>query len=177
MSRQATPAAKRFWAKVNKRDGSDSCWIWEGARGGTGYGNFRADSKSVIAAHTYSYRLAHGDLPPGLVARHTCNNPLCVRPSHLVCGTKSENSQDAIRAGAHKKRGAIGKDGATQVRALLSGGASMSAIARQYGVTCSSIYEIKVGLSYREAIQEATTAHEATKKAMPLPAKESASPS
>lgn len=34
-------------------------------------------------------------------ACHTCDNKLCVRPSHIFIGTKSDNMQDMIRKGRH----------------------------------------------------------------------------
>jgi len=44
----------------------------------------------------------HGEpVPEGMVLRHTCNNPACVNPEHIVPGTHSENMQDSVRAGTH----------------------------------------------------------------------------
>jgi hypothetical protein len=33
------------------------------------------------------------------VARHTCNNPACVNPDHIIPGTQYENVHDMIAAG------------------------------------------------------------------------------
>lgn len=35
----------------------------------------------------------------GLVARHTCDNPRCVNPDHLVEGTQKDNIGDAVQRG------------------------------------------------------------------------------
>ena len=44
--------------------------------------------------HRYSYYLAKGDIPKGLVIRHTCDNPNCINPDHLILGTQTDNVED-----------------------------------------------------------------------------------
>lgn len=68
----------RFWPRVFKVDG---CWEWGGAVSGD-YGSFRSKGVSV-KAHRFSYELAKGKIPPGLVIDHLCRNTLCVKPEHL----------------------------------------------------------------------------------------------
>jgi hypothetical protein len=52
---------------------------------------------SPYFAHRVAYALAN-DLDPetlGGVVRHTCDNPPCCNPAHLVLGTARENVEDA----------------------------------------------------------------------------------
>lgn len=86
--------AERFWSKVNKAHPS-GCWIWIAARDADGYGSFWLEGKQV-RAHRVAYALLHPgeEIPVGLVVRHTCDNPPCVR--HLVLGTPRENDQDRV---------------------------------------------------------------------------------
>ena len=42
-------------------------------------------------AHIYSYELANGPVPSGLVLDHLCENGLCVRPDHLNATTNVLN--------------------------------------------------------------------------------------
>ena len=37
--------------------------------------------------------------PPGSVVRHTCDQPSCIRASHLICSTQAENVADSLRRG------------------------------------------------------------------------------
>ncbi len=42
----------------------------------------------------YLYERRHGKLPPGQVARHTCDNRLCIRVEHAIPGTIQDNIKD-----------------------------------------------------------------------------------
>ena len=85
----------KFLAKVLRGDG---CWEWRGARFTSGYGVFSIGHKTV-KAHRFSWYLENGPIPQGMFICHTCDNPPCVRPSHLFMGTNTDNLQDAIRKG------------------------------------------------------------------------------
>ena len=97
------PIGERFWPKVEKSAG---CWIWTGGtqRGGYGHFNKRPDDPVTSRrAHKVAYELMVGAVPDGLVLRHTCDNPLCVNPAHLVPGTHADNMADMIKRGRQHK--------------------------------------------------------------------------
>jgi hypothetical protein len=94
----------RFWSKVAK--GPD-CWDWVGARTAPGWhGRFAVDGtragRTMVMAHRYSWELAYGPIPAGLSVLHSCDNPGCVRPGHLMVGTQRANIGDASRKGRMK---------------------------------------------------------------------------
>ena len=78
------------------------CWIWIGGLSGNrGYGAFWNGIRNV-RAHRYSLERATGkEIPPGMMACHKCDTPLCVNPDHLFVGTQSENMQDCVAKGRY----------------------------------------------------------------------------
>lgn len=93
----------RFWAKVNKTPGlgpSGECWEWLGSRTKDGYGRFFVTRTNPVLAHRYSFTEAFGlGLGTEQKCCHKCDNPSCVRPSHLFSGTQQINVQDMIKKG------------------------------------------------------------------------------
>jgi hypothetical protein len=86
-----------FWSQVAYDP--LGCWEWTGLRNRFGYGHLSWRGRST-GAHRVAFELANGRPPrPGLVIRHTCDNPPCVRPDHLLEGTYSENARDALDRG------------------------------------------------------------------------------
>ena len=81
----------------------DGCWEWKKARNVGGYGFFWYKNKQMMA-HRVSWFMTMGAIPTGLLVLHKCDNPCCVRPTHLFLGTYKDNSEDRDRKG----RGATG---------------------------------------------------------------------
>ena len=71
----------------------DGCWPWTEGLDTKGYGQFHAQGKNW-RGHVYSYCMFKDDVPEGQLVRHTCDNPSCVNPAHLVLGTIGDNARD-----------------------------------------------------------------------------------
>ena len=97
----------RFWRKVDKNGPVPEhmphlgpCWKWTGAcktrkNGTTSYGTIRSGKQGSAHAHRVSWEINVGAIPddkPHVL--HHCDNPRCVRPSHLWVGTHQDNMDD-----------------------------------------------------------------------------------
>ena len=112
--RTITPAVDRFWAKVKRGDPTE-CWPWQAGVSSTGYGQFHPSKHEQGTAHAFSYRLAHGDVPDGMVIDHECHNRdlacpggstcvhrLCVNPHHLTTRSNQSNLEAGPRFNGKK---------------------------------------------------------------------------
>lgn len=86
---------KNFFSKV-QAVGSEGCHEWLASRIPAGYGQFYIHRKA-FRAHRVAFEIAYGPIPDGLGIMHTCDNPGCVNPNHLVLGTQKQNMVDMRR--------------------------------------------------------------------------------
>lgn len=84
------------------RGGTNECWEWQKGRHGDGYGQISINGV-VLYAHRLSYKVFKGYLSKHDVVMHTCDNPPCVNPNHLIKGTRKTNSDDKIKKGRDRK--------------------------------------------------------------------------
>jgi len=110
--RDKTPEI-RFWAKVKK---TNNCWEWQGCKNNKGYGMFRVNNEHKYA-HRFSYEIHKGEIPQGKFVCHHCDNPSCINPDHLFCGTNSDNIQDSVKKGRFHL---IGRKGSQNVSSKLN---------------------------------------------------------
>jgi len=131
---------ERLYEKVNE---SGECWVFEGASNAAGYGYIGCNGKNEYV-HRVSFELENGPIPDGKIIMHTCDNPSCVRPSHLKLGTQKENRLDAVRKGRTAKgvrvnTAKLTPDDVLEIRKRSAQGESFRALGREYGVTHTAI--------------------------------------
>lgn len=138
----------RFWSRVAAST-DFQCWPWTGQKNEKGYGRF-----GETMAHRVAFELVHGPVPDGQIVRHRCDNPTCCNPGHLEPGSHKDNSADALERGRFAKGERHGntKLTAEQVAYIRRNpdGLKQIALARQFGVSPSTLSYIRSGRTWRE---------------------------
>jgi hypothetical protein len=125
------------------------CRIWTGAIRTDGYGQQKVQGYNW-SAHRLSYAVHYARIPAGAVVRHTCDNPLCVRPEHLVIGAPADNSADMVSRGRSLAGDRSPRAGLTaeQVAEIYNDPRGPTELAKVYGVWKGTISAIKTGRSW-----------------------------
>lgn len=74
------------------------CIEWTKGTDAKGYGVQRYRGK-FQRSHRVAFFEAHGYWPN--ICRHTCDNPPCINPEHLLDGTRGDNIRDAVERGRY----------------------------------------------------------------------------
>lgn len=157
MPGQPAPLEVRFWSKVSKR-GPAECWLWSGAINGSGYGMIltRRDGRHFMdRAHRVSFALANGSIPPDGVILHSCDNPPCVNPAHLVLGTQAENLADMRSKGRARivgEKNGMARLTARDVREIRrrrAAGEGVDLLARAFGIAAAYVYQLAERRAWR----------------------------
>lgn len=141
---------KRFWSKVEIVINDDRCWGWKAGHDSDGYGRFWCDNETR-QAHRVAWELFNGKSLDGLLILHSCDNPNCVNPEHLLLGTSLDNSRDMVakdRQAKGEKNGnrKLTKKQVAEIReCYAAGGISFASLGRAYDVSYVQIsYIIKL---------------------------------
>lgn len=123
-----------------------SCWEWKAATSHNGYGYFALRPGEVVRAHRAAYQIFKGE-EPGEVVRHTCDNPPCCNPDHLISGDHKENTQDMLERQRHKYGSShynskLTEADVIEMRRLRDEGVTLSELAATYEVTPTNVHYI-----------------------------------
>ena len=90
-----TPAIDRLLARAVRQG---DCLVVQNASHEDGY-SLVYDRGKKRYGHRVSYEHFKGPIPDDLCVRHTCDNPPCIEPTHLVLGTLAQNNKDMWERG------------------------------------------------------------------------------
>lgn len=122
----------------------NQCWEWTRCKN-KGYGMVSVGKTKKRGAHIVAWELATGrTLPDGMVIRHTCDNPPCTNPAHLIVGTHADNVYDRVEHGVPNKgvdnpQAKLTDDDVRAIRRLAHSGVSQPNIAAQFGITQTNV--------------------------------------
>ena len=139
---------KDFFYEKTKKVGE--CWEWQGAINWYGYGIIIINGKQV-RAHRLSYELSVKPIPQDMIILHTCDNPPCVNPAHLVCGTKMDNNRDAHRKGrrARGEKSHLVKITEDDAINIINDNRPQHVIAKEYSIAQGQVSRIKTGKRWK----------------------------
>jgi hypothetical protein len=134
-------AAARLWSSCDTSRGHSECWPWTNPSvDGHGYGVVHAGGRHY-GAHRVAYMLATGEDIVGEIIRHSCDNPKCCNPAHLLSGDHAANMRDmAERNRAHGK--ILSDEMGLEILSRFRNGESQSLLGRSFGVHRSTIFDI-----------------------------------
>lgn len=148
---------KRFWSKV-KKGKKHECWLWEGAKKPSGYGNIRRNKK-YTTAHRVAWEITFGKIPDGMQIQHSCDNTSCCNPNHLMLGTVMSNYIDMVKKNRsnsnHKNRQygekhhnhKLSSEAVNEIRSsYIPGKIRQQDLAEKYGVS-----QVNISVIVREA--------------------------
>ena len=155
---KGTPARRAaFIEEIRLLGEGPECVYWPWSDRRDTYASVHVDGVKMRASR-WVYEQFSGPLPErhgrgarGVLVLHKCDNPPCVRPSHLFSGTQDDNMKDASAKG--RKIGGRGNHhfrlASADVEAikadLSAGGVTQHAIARKFGVSDTTISMIANG--------------------------------
>lgn len=140
---------ERFWLKVDRAN-KKSCWEWAASKSNQGYGHIRSKNPVVKGlAHRLSYFIHYGNFDAKCDVLHKCDNPSCVNPHHLFLGSHQDNMKDAAKKERFKSK--LTAESAREIVRLVESGVRQYLVAKQFGITQSTLWSILKGRTWSHA--------------------------
>jgi len=140
----------------------DECWEYQGYLNLDGYGSAHLSWRgSNVLAHRLMYEQYYDEtLSKSEVVRHTCDNPSCCNPFHLIKGTQADNVADMIererfpdRAGESNGRAVITEELAKDLRKLYASGMwSYGLLAQLFDLKKTTVAYLIKGKSWKHLL-------------------------
>ncbi len=143
-----------FWAKVNKRGPmcahlGTCCYEWVAGADDDGYGVFGFRGKSA-KAHRVAWILFRGEIPKGKCVLHKCDNPSCIRPSHLFLGDQMDNRRDMLAKGRGRNYRKISSGMVTVIRREYIAGYDSGELAVRFRIPSGHISKLLTGRIFKD---------------------------
>lgn len=135
-----------------KRKVVNDCWVWTGPTNKNGYGFISWGQKGYKKKRVVpriAYTIWKGEIPDKMSVMHSCDNPLCFNPDHLLIGTHYENMQDRNRKGrnnpkfgSNTKASKLIEENIIAIRNMRAEGKKLKYIAEIFNVSDANISDI-----------------------------------
>jgi DNA-binding XRE family transcriptional regulator len=143
------PISERIESHIISKE---NCWITDFSCSPSGYPLMGINRKNKLVSRVM-YELHFGEIPPGMLVCHRCDNPKCVNPDHLFLGTYQDNIDDmmskgrkASQQGSRNSQAKLNEEKVLEIkRDLAETNLTQEKIAKKYGVSDTIICQIKNG--------------------------------
>lgn len=139
-----------IFTRIDMTGGKDACWPWKGALAGNQRPYFTVDGKKILAYRLVRELVTGIALQSNTIERHTCDNPRCCNPRHLIEGTHQDNMNDM----KGRERHGLPHHVVKAIRRLLEAGRKQQEIADLYGVSRETISAIATNRVYEHVEKE-----------------------
>lgn len=121
---------------LEKVDTTGTCWLWKGSHGKQAHAKVHG---KMTSASRVAWILFVGEIPSNLFVLHTCDNPMCVRISHLFLGNHQNNMDDMVSkkrslSGERNPAAKMSNATAILIRKDFADGVRQCDISRKYNV-------------------------------------------
>jgi hypothetical protein len=125
-------------------DSETGCWNWLGATKNN-YAVIRFMGRNM-RVHRLIYLIFFGVIPEGQVVCHRCDNPICIRPTHLFAATQLVNIADMITKERHARGEKNGSAKLTEddVRAIRKSKQPLAVLCELYGLKKPTLCKIRL---------------------------------
>jgi len=129
----------------------DGCRLWLGCKDKDGYGITSVKGKKC-PAHRAAFILAKSLEQCQLNVLHLCHHRACINPAHLYLGTQHQNVQDQKTEGTfvYGSKNGMALLHEDDVKHIKTSFFSIRALAKYYGVSYHTIWDIRRGRSWRQ---------------------------
>ena len=144
IARSRDPGRRAFFdALVASPPEADGCVLWPYRLTRSGYGQISIDNRTHKVHRALLLAVAGPPPSMDMDAAHICNVRHCVNPRHLRWSTRQANVHDKRAAGTHGQRLS-----AENALAICRERGTLSAIAKRYGVSESTIHNVRSGKTW-----------------------------
>jgi hypothetical protein len=116
------------------------CWILPGRQDKDGYTKV-SDAGKWYQTHRYAYmRIVDPELSPDVILRHTCDNPPCWNPEHMLPGTHADNTLDKVTKERHHwgektPTSKLTEEDVREIRSRRASGETYQKLGESFGVS------------------------------------------
>lgn len=132
------------------------CWNWGGMKDRHGYGYINEYINHGRSLHHFVHRISFHITNPEMdishrVVRHSCDNPSCFNPLHLLIGSQADNMRDSLdRNRAIRGEGSnfckYSDDLIEEIRQeFAEGGTNYNRLSKKYGLSREHIRSLILG--------------------------------